>query len=701
MGKIVFWLALACTGAMYAQNSESFGGNIVLGRPTDRSITVNAQFTSDQDAVFLDYGTAAGTYSGKTGVKNAIKTNVPFQDVISGLSADTLYYYRVNSMAAGKTVFSQSAEHTFRTQRAKGSSFTFTLVSDSHLPVQGHCNPARYALTLQNAREDNPDFHIDLGDTFYSDNIGGPGAASKLTYDQVVQRVISHRPYFGILTHSAPLFLANGNHDGEYLFYTKPASNINASLPVWETNARLSQIPTPVADSFYSGDTTMHPEINGGQRQSYYAWEWGDALFVVLDPYWEMVDQNGDTWNPIHGDPQYLWFRDTLRKSKAKYKFVFEHHLLGQLRGGVEVAPDYEWGGQTRGPGQTFAQARPGWDKPIHQLMVENGVTVYFQGHDHLFARAALDGVTYVTVPMPGAGPPGSSDYFSGNPNGGWFSGYGSSTSLPSSGHVRVSVAPAGVKVEYVAVKLPKLDTGTNKEVVYSFTAAAANPPKLAIVSSASYQEIAVAPGSIATAFGSGLPASGATVQVKDSAGMERAAQVLSSASTQVSFVVPDGTASGAATVTVSGAAVGAVVGTTQIAALTPAIFAANANSAGVAAAVAVLAKADGTQVVEPVFNCPRAGGCAPAPLDMGTAADQLILSLYGTGIRNRAALSDVLVFIGDDKCDVLYAGPQGTFAGLDQINVRVPRTRIGGGAVSVILSVAGKSANVTMASFK
>ena len=212
----------------------------------------------------------------------------------------------------------------------------------------------------------------------------------------------------------------------------------------------------------------------------------------------------------------------------------------------------------------------------------------------------------------------------------------------------------------------------------------------------ASYSEVAVAPGSIATAFGSGLAASGAAITVKDSAGIVRPAQVLSSAATQVSFVVPDGVATGPATITVSG-----VSGTTQIQPLAPAIFAANANSAGVAAAVAVLAKADGTQIVEPVFNCSRAGACTATPLDMGTASDQLILSLYGTGIRSRADLTEVSVFIGDDKCDVLYAGPQGEYPGLDQINVRVPRTRIGGGAVSVILSVAGKSANVTMASFK
>ena len=677
------------TGALplCAQNSESFGGNIILGRPTDRSITVNALFTTDQDGVFLEYGAAPGVYAGATPVRDSIKANVPYQEVIPSLAADRLYYYRVNSKAVGKTAFSQSAEHSFRTQRAKGSTFTFTIVADSHLPVAGHCNPNRYALTLQNASDDNPDFHIDLGDTFYSDNIGGPGNQARMTYDQVVQRVISHRPFFGILTHSAPLFLANGNHDGEYLYYTKPASGINGNLPAWESDARMAQIPSPVSDGFYTA----------GPRQSYYAWEWGDALFVVLDPYWEMADINGDTWNPVHGDPQYFWFRDTLRKSKAKYKFVFEHHLLGQLRGGVEVARDFEWGGQPRGAGQqTFAQARPGWDKPIHDLMVENGVTVYFEGHDHLFARASLDGLTYVTVPMPGAGPPASSDYFSGNPNGGWFSGYGSSTSLPSSGHVRVTVAPAGVRVDYVAVKLPKVDTGVNKEVAYTFTAAQANPQKLAIVSSASYSEVAVSPGSIATAFGIRLGDFGAAVTVKGNAGIERPAQVLSSATSQVSFVVPDGTAAGAAIVTVAG-----VSGTTQVQPLAPAIFAANANSAGVAAAIAILVKSDGTQIEEPVFNCPRAGACTTTPLDMGAASDQLILSLYGTGIRNRAALSDVTVFIGDDKCDVLYAGPNGDFPGLDQINVRVPRTRIGGGAVSVILSVAGKSANVTMASFK
>jgi hypothetical protein len=154
----------------------------------------------------------------------------------------------------------------------------------------------------------------------------------------------------------------------------------------------------------------------------------------VLDPYWEMGRHGGSSWDAVHGDAQYYWFRDTLRRSRARYKFVFEHHVLGQSRGGIEVARQYEWGGVDPRGNASFAQMRPGWDKPMHDLMVENDVTIYFQGHDHLFARGVLDGVVYVTVPMPGAGPPGSPDFFSGNEEGGNADAYPASTVPPNSG---------------------------------------------------------------------------------------------------------------------------------------------------------------------------------------------------------------------------------------------------------------------------
>ena len=70
-------------------------------------------------------------------------------------------------------------------------------------------------------------------------------------------------------------------------------------------------------------------------------------------------------------------------------------------RGAVEVASTYEWGGEGRKGEGTFKEKRPGWDLPIHQLMVKTGVTIFFQGHDHLFARQDLDGIVYQEVPQP------------------------------------------------------------------------------------------------------------------------------------------------------------------------------------------------------------------------------------------------------------------------------------------------------------
>ncbi|HMX28531.1 MAG TPA: hypothetical protein PKC13_23290, partial [Blastocatellia bacterium] len=675
-----------------AQTSETFGGNIVLGRPTDRSITVNVLFTANQDAVYLEYGESSGLLTKQTNQQQNIRVNAPYEEVISGLEPNRRYFYRVRHRAAGQSSFGASAEHSFQTQRAPGSTFTFTLVADSHLFTTQHCDPARYALALKNALEDNPDFHIDLGDTFRTDTITNNSAA--LTFQMVRDRQIAHRPYFNILTHSASLFLVNGNHDSEYLYYTKPESGENPNLPLWSTNARLSLFPNPRPDAFYSGDQTVYPGVDeGGLRESYYAWEWGDALFVCLDPYWLMPGQGGTNWNTVHGDKQFFWFRDVLRKSKAKYKFVFEHHLHGQTRGGVEVASQYEWGGKERNGNYTFPQNRPTWDKPFHDLMAETGVTIYFQGHDHLFARGFYNGVTYVSVPQPGAGPdPTATDYFPGNVTDGNFDAYPASHVLPSSGHVRVTVSPNGVKTDYVNVKLPR-DKGVNKTVAYTFTVGQqAAPNSLALVSAGNFANIGGAAESLVAAFGNGLAGSAGatTVTVKDSAGIERAGRVSFASATQVNFMLPAGLANGTATVTVLYA--GNPVGTTtyQIETVAPAMFTANGSGLGVPAAVAVRVRADGSQSIEPVARCTN-NGCAPVPLDLGAATDQLYLALFGTGVRNRAQLADVGVRIGGDPAEVQYAGAQGDFFGLDQLNIKVPRTLAGRGDVALIFSVAGR----------
>jgi uncharacterized protein (TIGR03437 family) len=79
---------------------------------------------------------------------------------------------------------------------------------------------------------------------------------------------------------------------------------------------------------------------------------------------------------------------------------------------------------------------------------------------------------------------------------------------------------------------------------------------------------------------------------------------------------------------------------------------------------------------------------------DRGDKTEQVYLVLYGTGIRHRQDLTKVELRIGNEIVPAEYAGAQGSYAGLDQINARIPRSLIGRGDVNIELIVDGKAAN-------
>ena len=96
--------------------------------------------------------------------------------------------------------------------------------------------------------------------------------------------------------------------------------------------------------------------------------------------------------------------------------------------------------------------------------MVKQGVTIFFQGHDHLFARQEKDGVVYQEAPNPA-----DTTYSAFNRE-----TYRSGDILPNSGYLRVTVSPAHVKVDYVRSYLPTDETPERKngEVAFSFAVA-------------------------------------------------------------------------------------------------------------------------------------------------------------------------------------------------------------------------------------
>jgi uncharacterized protein (TIGR03437 family) len=65
-------------------------------------------------------------------------------------------------------------------------------------------------------------------------------------------------------------------------------------------------------------------------------------------------------------------------------------------------------------------------------------------------------------------------------------------------------------------------------------------------------------------------------------------------------------------------------------------------------------------------------------------------LILYGTGIGTAA----VTATIGGQIANVVYSGPQGTYPGLDQVNLLIPPSLAGKGQVNVVVTAANKPSN-------
>ena len=422
----------------YLSDIPDYPGNIILARPTERSVTANV-IIHRPARIRIQFG-ILGQIEHQTDIVE-LKPGVPRDIILDKLQPDSQYEYRVIDADSRVTLLTETGKGSFHTQRSQGSAFTFTVQADSHLDE--NCQADIYQRTLLNVRNEHPDFHIDLGDTFMTGKI--------IDRQNALKQYLAQRYYFGLVGYASHLFMVLGNHDGEET--PKNRRDTVDNLADWACLQRETYFSNPVPDTFYSGNTTVKPGI--GLLQDYYSFEWGDALFVVLDPYWYSSGNKGGTapWNMTLGKTQYDWLEKTLHRSKSKFKFVFIHQLVGGLdsagRGGAEAASLFEWGGHELDGRDTYSSNRPGWEKPIHQLLVETSVTIVFHGHDHFFAKQELDGVIYQLVPQPGHRNfrnPQADEY-----------GYKTGTFLPNSGHLRVQVSSDQVLVDYIRTSIPSM----------------------------------------------------------------------------------------------------------------------------------------------------------------------------------------------------------------------------------------------------
>lgn len=482
---------------IYSELEDAFLALPLLVRLTDTSVSVNFAHFLSLDG-YVAFGLEPGAYQWAQGQLPTVLPEIhPFLAAapraartvrLTGLEPDTRYFGALYYRQSGTSEYVSTPEFSFHTQRLPGASFRFDVLADSHLEDKADTHRlddlALHDVSLRNVAEDNPDFLVHLGDFAIVRHF-----AEAVRTGEEARRIYGDlRGYLGSAGVSTPFYLVLGNHEGELGWDDDGGEELPFS---WGTRARKEFFPNPEPGAFYSGNDEIDPRF--GLLQNYYAWNWGDALFVVLDPFrYTTTKPHGlggpgsqDGWDWTLGLAQYNWLVNVLESSDQRWKFVFTHHLVGGVedpvwgpygRGGIEgvryrVAgrPSYEWGGEDLDGSRQFDAKRPGFlHGDIHSILVQNGVNVVFHGHDHLFAHQEIDGVVYQECPMPSDANYGIGFIASGH--------YMEGTRLPCSGHLRVDVSEDDVRVDYVRSFLP--GDGVNGDVAHSYiVGSAANVP--------------------------------------------------------------------------------------------------------------------------------------------------------------------------------------------------------------------------------
>lgn len=230
-------------------------------------------------------------------------------------------------------------------------------------------------------------------------------------------------------------------------------------------------------------------------------------------------------------------------------------------------------------------------------------------------------------------------------------------------------------------------------------------PSIVSVVNAASLKTGVLPPSSYATVFGSNLSQisrngdatstqtlGGTTLTIVDSAKQSFTPDLFFISFGQINFVIPPRVAAGPATLTITNSTNKSTSANVTIGPVMPGLFSATGSGTGEAAGQALIVEADGTQSVISTSFCTPFG--CNLPIIPTSAANTLYLILYGTGIQGRTSLTGVSMTIGGTPVTVLYAGPQGNFPALDQVDVLVPASLAGSGVVDVKLTVDGIAAN-------
>jgi 3',5'-cyclic AMP phosphodiesterase CpdA len=303
---------------------------------------------------------------------------------IGGLAPGTRYEYEIQSPEnpAHPPLYGGSVV----TQRQPGQPFTFALISDTHIgPAASYQNQGDWCTLAAVAAQVGtaaPDFLVNLGDMLDFHQYGFNEAPPDSSLTGIAYR--NYRALLGDTLGHAAHYAVIGNWEGENGYAA-------AETIAQARTQRMLYVPGPTPSTY--------PE-SGSPYEDYYAFTWGDALFIVLNVVTYTTTAHLLSYDPGQpddwtlGEAQLAWLADTLARATSKWKLLLIHHAVG---GAAGDAIDSAYG---RGGGQA---AYVGEQATVHQLMLQYGAQIFFYGHDHVFTDMQVDGIHYTEPGSAGA----------------------------------------------------------------------------------------------------------------------------------------------------------------------------------------------------------------------------------------------------------------------------------------------------------
>ena len=271
--------------------------------------------------------------------------------VLSGLTPDTLYYYRaivVND--TGSACFQNSSfTSTFKTSNNSRTSFTFAVLADSRGAGCGD-QGANFDNLINDIAGKGVDFVIMVGDDIQAD---AGGCTSHDSYWQGFHNITN------IIRRNASFISSPGNHE-----------NLDG-----DSTARTSWRNYWIQPLNGNGSA-------GEWNETTFYWRYGNSLFISLNTI-----EIGNIGNITKS--QLTWFNESaINQTGYTHKFVFTHYpIVGSNRAG------------------TLSADNPPWSQTLDNMMFNNGVTAAFYGHNHLYCyNITQNGMLHITTG--GAGSP-------------------------------------------------------------------------------------------------------------------------------------------------------------------------------------------------------------------------------------------------------------------------------------------------------